>query len=112
MEPTLPLADTLARMLLENPELLGSVAAFMPSTPEQSTPEQSTPLLSDTLTRKELAAELHCSERTIIRMEKIPDGLPSLLIAGKVYYRRTSVLQWLERRERRPNPTRRTRRAA
>ena len=70
-----------------------------------------TPLLADCLTRKELAAELKCSERTIIRMEQQPDGLPSLLLAGRVYYRRASVAQWLGRRERRPNPTR-SRRAA
>lgn len=72
-----------------------------------------TALLDDYVTRRELAQELRCSERTIIRLEREPDGLPSTLLGGRVLYRRASVAQWLERRERRPNPTRtRNRRAA
>ena len=68
-------------------------------------------LLDGYVNRRELAAELRCSERTIIRYEREPDGLPSTLLGGRVLYKLDNVRAWLERRERRPNPTR-SRRAA
>ncbi len=46
------------------------------------------------------------AERTVARYENEPDGLPSLIIGGRRKYRIESVRAWLERRERRPNPTR------
>ena len=68
-------------------------------------------ILDGYLTRQQLAEQMGVSWRTICRYEDMADGLPSLLIGGKKIYRVESVRQWLERRERRPNPTR-TRRAA
>jgi hypothetical protein len=64
------------------------------------------PLLADYLDRATLARELGCHQRTIARYENQPDGLPASLIAGRKYYRRAAVLEWLGSRERRPNPTR------
>jgi hypothetical protein len=65
-----------------------------------------TGILSDYLDRASLARELNCAERTIARYEAEPDGLPSVMIAGKRYYRREAVLEFIRRRERRPNPRR------
>ncbi len=66
-----------------------------------------TTLLADYLDRDALAAELGVSTRTVARYEYEPDGLPSLLIGGRRKYKIDSVKAWLERRERKPNPTRR-----
>ena len=63
-------------------------------------------LLEDYIDRATLAAELGVNWRTIHRYENQPDGLPSLLIGGRRMYRVDSVRAWLERRERKPNPTR------
>jgi hypothetical protein len=46
------------------------------------------------------------SRRTIARYENEPDGLPSVMIAGRKYYRRAVVREWLLKRERHPNPRR------
>jgi len=63
-------------------------------------------LLDDYRNRAELAQELRCSERSIWRYENLPDGLPSVLIAGRKFYRIQAVRDWLAKRERRPNPRR------
>ncbi len=63
-------------------------------------------LLENYLDRGSLARQLGVSERTVCRYENQPDGLPSLLLGGKRLYRLDSVRAWLERRERKPNPTR------
>lgn len=67
-------------------------------------------LLDEYLTRSELARELNVAERTIIRYQNQPDGLPRTKMGGRTLYRRASVLAWLQTNEQRPNP-RRTRRA-
>ncbi|MGJ3230242.1 MAG: helix-turn-helix domain-containing protein [Oceanicaulis sp.] len=69
-------------------------------------------LLSDYLTREVLAQQLAISPRTVMRYEQEPDGLPSVMIGGRKYYRRADVTAWLERRVIRPNPTSRERRAS
>lgn len=63
-------------------------------------------ILSDFLNRPDLAHQLCCSERTIARYEGASDGLPSVLIAGRKYYRLSAVQAWIAKRERRPNPRR------
>lgn len=63
-------------------------------------------LLSGYLTRAQLAQGLRCSERSIARYETEPNGLPSVLIAGRKFYRLESVKEWLAKRETRPNPRR------
>jgi hypothetical protein len=63
-------------------------------------------LLDDFLTQKELAAELRISPRTVMRWQGKPDGLPHVELGGRVYYRRSSVLDWIGAHERRPNPRR------
>ena len=63
-------------------------------------------ILSDYLDRPALATELCCAERTVARYESEPDGLPSLMLGGRRYYRRAAVLEWLSKRERKPNPRR------
>lgn len=63
-------------------------------------------LLKDYLPRKPLADGLDISERSIARWEDLPDGLPSLMIGGRKYYHVPTVMEWLQRRTKRPNPTR------
>ena len=63
-------------------------------------------LLEDYVNRQELAEQLGVSWRTLCRYEEERDGLPSLILGGRRMYRLESVRAWLERRERRPNPSR------
>lgn len=65
-----------------------------------------TNILSDYLDRATLAEALHCSERTVARYENQPDGIPSLMVGGRKFYRLTAIRDWLDRRERKPNPRR------
>jgi hypothetical protein len=67
---------------------------------------EKTGILADYLDREKLAHDLGCSERTIARYEAAPDGLPSLTVAGRKFYRIAAVQAWLAKRERRPNPRR------
>ena len=63
-------------------------------------------LLHDYIQREELARELKCSERTLARYENQKDGLPSVMIGGRKFYRIEAVNTWLQKRERQPNPAR------
>ena len=65
-----------------------------------------TNVLEGYVDRPALAQQLGVSWRTIHRYENQPDGLPSLMIGGRRMYKLDSVRAWLERRERKPNPTR------
>ena len=69
-------------------------------------------ILADYEDRPTLAADFGVSERTIIRYENQPDGLPSVQIGGRTLYHIPSVKEWLKRRERWPNPTGKPRRRA
>lgn len=64
-------------------------------------------LLTGYIDRASLALELKCSPRTLARYENLPDGIPALTVAGRKLYRLAAVREWLERRERKPNPRRR-----
>ncbi len=63
-------------------------------------------LLSDYLTRDQLAAELHVAPRTVARWQDQPNGIPYVEMGGRVLYRRQSVMAWIESLERRPNQRR------
>ncbi len=68
-------------------------------------------ILSEFFDVAALAAELGregkpLSHRTIARYENEPDGLPSVMIGGRKYFRRLAVVEWLKKREHRPNPRR------
>lgn len=65
-----------------------------------------TGLLSEYLTRDQLAEELRVTPRTIIRWQSTADGLPHVQIGGRVLYRVASVKAWLESKERKPNQRR------
>ena len=64
-------------------------------------------LLEDFLTRDEIAAELGVSPRTILRWQNQTDGIPYVMLGGRILYRRCSIGDWLQKREKWPNPTRR-----
>lgn len=63
-------------------------------------------LLDGYLTRRQLANEIDRTEKTVQRWEKLPDGLPFTMLGSRKIYKKTSVLAWIESRERRPNPRR------
>lgn len=65
-------------------------------------------LLNGYAEEEALALEFNKSPRTIRRWSDQPDGLPYVRIGSKRYYRLASVRAWLEGRERKPNPRRRT----
>lgn len=62
-------------------------------------------LLAEFVTRDELAKILDMSPRTLYRYSTMPNGLPFVMIGGRVHYRLPSVKKWLESRENQPNPT-------
>ncbi|MHC2298225.1 helix-turn-helix domain-containing protein [Rhizobium mongolense] len=61
-------------------------------------------ILSEFVSREDLATLLKISPRTIARYSTLPNGLPSLMIGGRAMYRLSSVQKWLESREKQPNP--------
>ena len=75
----------MAMAAMEAPEVTQSVA---------------NPLLGDEfLTPDALARELGKSPRTLARWNVLRCGPPKIRVGRSVYYRRTSVRQWLESRE-------------
>jgi hypothetical protein len=59
----------------------------------------SEPLLSEFLTKRELAAELQRNERTLDRWDSLGTGPPRTRVGRKVLYRRTSAQKWLATQE-------------
>ena len=57
------------------------------------------PILSQFLTKEELAAELGRNVRTLDRWEMLGSGPPRTLIGRKILYRRMSVQRWLAAQE-------------
>ncbi len=55
----------------------------------------SEPILSEFITREELAAELRRSPRTLDRWEVLGLGPPRTHIGRKILYRRASLHRWL-----------------
>jgi hypothetical protein len=64
-------------------------------------------ILDGYIDRDDLARDLRCSGRTLARYETEADGLPSVMIGGRKFYRVAAVKAWLEKRETWPNPRRR-----
>jgi hypothetical protein len=57
------------------------------------------PILSEFLTKEELAAELRRNPRTLDRWDALGVGPPRTHIGRKVLYRRASVQKWLAAQE-------------
>ena len=57
-------------------------------------------ILSDFLTREQLAAELQRNARTLDRWEALGIGPPRTRVGRRVLYRRASVQRWLLAQER------------
>lgn len=57
------------------------------------------PILSEFLTKEELAAELRRNPRTLDRWDALGVGPPRTLVGREVYYRRASVARWLVAQE-------------
>ena len=68
----------------------------------------SQPILSEFLTKEELATELRRSPRTLDRWAVLGVGPPRTLVGREIFYRRTSVQEWLVAQERREDPSGRT----
>jgi len=64
-------------------------------------PPPETSVLADFISRAELARMLHRSVRTLCRWEAERYGPPVTRFGDSIYYRRSSVLSWLDRREQR-----------
>ena len=63
-------------------------------------------LLSNYVDGDQLVAQLRISRKTLQRYEALPDGLPSVKIGARKFYRLEAVRRWIEARETRPNPRR------
>ena len=61
----------------------------------------SEPILSEFLTKEELAAELRRNPRTLDRWEVLGVGPPRTHVGRQVLYRRASVEKWLAAQEQR-----------
>jgi hypothetical protein len=61
----------------------------------------SEPILSEFLTKEELATELRRNPRTLDRWEALGMGPPRTHVGRQVLYRRASVEKWLASREQR-----------
>ena len=59
------------------------------------------PILSEFLTKEELAAELRRNPRTLDRWEALGMGPPRTRVGRQVLYRRASVERWLASQEQR-----------
>ncbi len=59
------------------------------------------PILSEFLTKEELAAELRRNPRTLDRWDLLGMGPPRTHVGRKVLYRRASVEKWLAAQEQR-----------
>jgi hypothetical protein len=57
------------------------------------------PILSQFLTKEELAAELGRNVRTLDRWETLGIGPPRTFVGRKILYRRMSVQRWLAAQE-------------
>ena len=60
----------------------------------------SEPILSEFLTKEELAAELRRNPRTLDRWDVLGMGPPRTHLGRRILYRRTSVQKWLCAQER------------
>ncbi len=54
---------------------------------------------------EQLAAEWDTTRRTLGRHDRLPDGLPYAIVAGRKYRPQKACAEWLAARIRRPNPT-------
>jgi hypothetical protein len=64
-------------------------------------PQPQPSVLEDFISRAELARMLHRTVRTLSRWEVERYGPPVTRFGDSIYYRRSSVMVWLERREHR-----------
>lgn len=65
-------------------------------------------VLDGYVTRDELARELRVHPRTVARYSTQADGLPHLVLGGRVLYRTADVRAFLDRRVKTPNPVRKS----
>ena len=58
------------------------------------------------ITDAELAKKWRCTRRTLARYDRLPDGLPYIMIAGRKYRSQKRSREWLARQMQHPNPRR------
>ena len=61
-----------------------------------SPPAPAAPLLTDYMTRDELAQELRVTTRTLDKWAVLRKGPPKVQIGARCYYHRQDVLTWLD----------------
>ncbi len=64
-------------------------------------PDEKKPLLDDYMRPDELVAQFGICSRTLVRWHALGIAPPKTTIGRKVYYKRSSVTEWLDARERR-----------
>lgn len=62
-----------------------------------------TNILDGYISKQKAAEQLGCSVRTLDRYENVPDGLPSVKVGGRAYYRIEALRDFIAKRERHPN---------
>ena len=62
-------------------------------------------LLAGYAPKSAFAKGLNCHERTIDNYRNLPDGLPSVVVAGRVYIPIDRGREWIADRILTPNPT-------
>jgi hypothetical protein len=67
--------------------------------------------LEDYITEAELASSLERSTRTLVRWHELRIGPPRIVVGRKILYRKSSVMAWLEAREKHEPRARRLRSA-
>ncbi|MDR6589528.1 helix-turn-helix domain-containing protein [Agrobacterium tumefaciens] len=65
-------------------------------------------ILNGYISRDQLAEQLNVTTRTLWRWQNQPDGLPYTRIGNQLYYNVDSIRKWIEARETKPNPRRRS----
>ena len=71
----------------------------MDNNPQEIAMSVSEHILSDYLTQAEAAVELPRNPRTLERWHLLGIGPPRVRIGRQIFYRRSSLLKWLEARE-------------
>jgi hypothetical protein len=79
--------------------LLANAHLYPRNNSEEIAMSDAEPLLSDFLTKKELAVELRRDPRTLDRWDALGTGPPRTRVGRTILYRRSSVQKWLVAQE-------------
>jgi hypothetical protein len=93
-------------------KLLSTTAGGVAEPSPPVSPSSSGLLDGEWIGRSALAKEFGVSVRTVVRWTYAPNGIPHMQLGIRTLYRRSSVRDWLAKREEHPGAPRTKRRAA